>query len=543
MGVGAVVRDSSPPPLIPSPFASSPRTLPAVTIDPTGSVYSTEILKQQLADELKLPLRDLRIVDPSFPNQIQATFIARPNVILFTLENIKVVVKHNEALVFNPLLAEVREFVPALQLQIQQAYRDSSIGGSRLDAPTSMRFEHVVIEAALNVVCNNLFTRLRALSPAIQSALAGLRAESRGLDIIQTQVDELLPLKNKLDELRKRVREIDRAVKDLLDTDEDMALMYLSTPTPQDPIETPHDSIGTSNDPIGTLKDPTGADAASPDHVSSGAFTGIDRSDDEPTPYKRPQSTMSLEMMLENYLNEVGWIASEVDEVLDTIINTEENVVLQLDLLRNRILKFELSLSISSFIVTSGALVTGLFGGSLHSSTHHHLSPPHIIIYHLLTSSSITSSHHHLSPTHIIIYHLLTSSSITIYTSSSITSYTSSSITSYSSPSITSYSSPSITSSHHHLSPPHIIYHLLHIIIYHLLHITIYHHLHIIIYHLLHIIIYHLYTSSSITSYSSPSITSSHHHLSPPHIIYHLLHIIIYHLLHIIIYHPYPLVY
>jgi hypothetical protein len=40
------------------------------------------------------------------------------------------------------------------------------------------------------MMCNNLFQRLRALSPAIKSALAGLRAESRGLDIIQTQVDD-----------------------------------------------------------------------------------------------------------------------------------------------------------------------------------------------------------------------------------------------------------------------------------------------------------------------------------------------------------------
>lgn len=36
-----------------------------------------------------------------------------------------------------------------------------------------------------------------------------------------------------------------------------------------------------------------------------------------------------------------------------------ENVVLQIDLLRNRILKFELILSISSFVVTCGALVSG----------------------------------------------------------------------------------------------------------------------------------------------------------------------------------------
>ena len=75
--------------------------------------------------------------------------------------------------------------------------------------------------------------------------------------------------------------------------------------------------------------------------------------------------TMNLEMLFENYLNEVEWIASEVEEVIDEITNTEENVVLQLDLLRNRILRFELSLSMSSYVVTCGALITGLFGMNL----------------------------------------------------------------------------------------------------------------------------------------------------------------------------------
>eukprot|EP00601_Ochromonadales_sp_CCMP2298_P008546 CAMPEP_0173203544 /NCGR_PEP_ID=MMETSP1141-20130122/19582_1 /TAXON_ID=483371 /ORGANISM="non described non described, Strain CCMP2298" /LENGTH=151 /DNA_ID=CAMNT_0014129021 /DNA_START=106 /DNA_END=558 /DNA_ORIENTATION=+ len=110
-----VIRDA---PVIPSPYSSNQRSLPAVKVDPKGTVYTTEILKQQLANELNLPLRDLRIVDPSFPSQIQATFTARPNAILFTLENIKVVVKHNEALVFSPFQSEVREFIPALQQQI-----------------------------------------------------------------------------------------------------------------------------------------------------------------------------------------------------------------------------------------------------------------------------------------------------------------------------------------------------------------------------------------------------------------------------------------
>lgn len=93
-----------------------------------------------------------------------------------------------------------------------------------------IRFEHIIMEAALNVVCTNLFKRVRALSPAVASTLKALQAESRGLqDVLTTQVDELLPLKNKLDELRKRVKEIKRAMTDVLNNDEDMAMMYLES--------------------------------------------------------------------------------------------------------------------------------------------------------------------------------------------------------------------------------------------------------------------------------------------------------------------------
>ena len=59
------------------------------------------------------------------------------------------------------------------------------------------------------------------------------------------------------------------------------------------------------------------------------------------------------------------WIASQIDECRDKITNTEENVILRIDLINNRILRFELFLSISSFVVTCGALITGLFGMNL----------------------------------------------------------------------------------------------------------------------------------------------------------------------------------
>jgi superfamily I DNA and RNA helicase len=68
---------------------------------------------------------------------------------------------------------------------------------------------------------------------------------------------------------------------------------------------------------------------------------------------------MDLEMLFENYLNEVEWISAEIEEIVDEVTNTEENVVLLLDLLRNRILRFELVLSVATFVITCGALITG----------------------------------------------------------------------------------------------------------------------------------------------------------------------------------------
>ena len=169
--------------------------------------------------------------------------------------------------------------------------------------------------------------------------LKGLRAESRGLDVVQTQVDELLPLKNNIDELRKRVKEIRRAITDILNNDEDMAMMYISQGVEIVP-RSPSDDAAEYFD----------ENSASQAMVSK---TSV------------PVDTMSLEMLFETYLNEIEWISADVEEIIDEITNTEENVVLQLDLLRNRILRFELTLSIASFVITCGALITGLFGMNL----------------------------------------------------------------------------------------------------------------------------------------------------------------------------------
>jgi hypothetical protein len=280
-------------------------------------------------------------------------------------------------------------------------------------------------------------------------------------------VDGLLPLKNQLDQLRKRAKEVERAIKEVLDNDADMALMYLGDAHCSDEGGTD----GVADRVLGSSRATTGPPAAAPDssaeegtaplhdgwehpsceqhlpqsterttteHSPSSAADGSDRptqqqsashgfrrqrswyrpsSHLEPPPgttfaghrraqqHRPPQNpqhsadgrvasqtnsqrssecsggavvagaqdaTRSLEILLENYLNEIGWIGSEIDEHLDKIINTEENAALQIDLLRNRILRFELALSMSSFVVACAALVTGMFGMNLLSHVEHH---------------------------------------------------------------------------------------------------------------------------------------------------------------------------
>lgn len=84
-------------------------------------------------------------------------------------------------------------------------------------------------------------------------------------------------------------------------------------------------------------------------------------------------------MMFENYLMQLEWADTEIREVQHAIRNTEDTVEIQLDLLRNRILRFELVLNIVTSVVSFGCLVTGLFGMNLLSGVEAHPSAFYLV--------------------------------------------------------------------------------------------------------------------------------------------------------------------
>ena len=159
------------------------------------------------------------------------------------------------------------------------------------------------------------------------------------------------------------MKEIKRAITDILSNDDDMRQMHLLDVSNDDNVIIDNNDDKNIDDDNDNNNDDNTKKSIKKRNICRNEDSAVD--------------TMNLEMLFENYLNEIEWIASEVEEVIDEITNTEENVVLQLDLLRNRILRFELSLSMSSYVVTCGALITGLFGMNLIS----HLETDRRIFY------------------------------------------------------------------------------------------------------------------------------------------------------------------
>ena len=71
---------------------------------------------------------------------------------------------------------------------------------------------------------------------------------------------------------------------------------------------------------------------------------------------------------------QIEWVDSEIKGFQNAIRNTEDTVEIQLDLLRNRILRFELVLSIISAVLGFGAVITGALGMNLLSGYEEHPS-------------------------------------------------------------------------------------------------------------------------------------------------------------------------
>ncbi|CAN8073944.1 unnamed protein product [Agarophyton chilense] len=263
----------------------------------------TFIQKADAAQELGLMVRDLRVVDPSFRSQAPA-ILPRQSAIIIHLAHIRIIVLPDRVLAFDPTNPAVEYFLPKLQ--------------RKLDAPTHpMPFEFRAIEAVLVEIVSTFNATIATLIPSLDLVLDTLSTtQDFGGGTVQNCMDRLLPLENALNEFSSKVSQTRAALNEVLVSDEDMSLMYLST------------------------------------YKETGVRRRIDQHDE-------------VEMMLENYMKQIDTVYSEVMSAQQAIKATENATQIRLDAMRNRVLRLDIFLNLGAVSVGVGGLVAGLFGMNL----------------------------------------------------------------------------------------------------------------------------------------------------------------------------------
>ena len=191
----------------------------------------------------------------------------------------------------------------------------------------NMPFELQSVDAVLQTVTAMLVVDARKVHHRSTFAMRELRGDSPGQKRSGPgeHAQERLRLhKDEVNMMESRVQGFVRAMNDLLDDDEDMTLMNLSR----------------------LLTHPERFLQPVPEEV-------LHEESDEP------------ELILEVYLQQALSIVNELDLLKGQIITTEEQISMQLDAIRNRLLFINTLLSVASLCVSIGSFVGSIFGMNL----------------------------------------------------------------------------------------------------------------------------------------------------------------------------------
>eukprot|EP00741_Cyanophora_paradoxa_P021703 tig00000241_g20949.t1 len=279
-----------------------------------GSVAeSHSIPKVAAALAIGVVPRDLRSVDPSIRSRM-AAILAREGAIIINLGIVRAIIRSRCVYLFGCEEEGVKEYTAQLREFIVQTSGSSA----------AMPFEFRVLEDIVSHAVRGLEARGEALGAEAGQILGELEAALRvqGLESILPKLEELLPLRRKLADHEHEVREVEKAIRQILESDEDMALMYL---------------------------------------------TDNERRGGRPT-----EQHQALELMLEVYYSQVEEVMNDAQNLITQLGNMEEIISIHLSAVRNRIMRLELVMTGMTASVSTGALFAGVFGMNLASGFEAH---------------------------------------------------------------------------------------------------------------------------------------------------------------------------
>lgn len=280
-------------------------------------VVSGDFLKAALCAEHGLEVRDLRKIDSRVPNVVP-TILARRGAFLVNMLHIRALVKHNTVLLFDGYGSSNSQLHNAFVLDLEHNLRTTT-QNNESPSPSiygELPYEFRALESILASVLEALHIELEGVRQLVLELLVMLDQQ-----IDRDKLRTLLACRRKVGDLLSHARGVKGAVAEVLESDEDMALMHLS-------------------------------DAAQ----------GHPR-----TPESLAWQYDALELMLESFDKQLEEVISYTDQMQDTIGSSQEIVELLLDSNRNQLLAMELRTSMLTMGATAATLIAACFGMNLTS--------------------------------------------------------------------------------------------------------------------------------------------------------------------------------
>ncbi|KAJ4479372.1 Mg2+ transporter protein cora-like protein [Lentinula aciculospora] len=308
--------------------------LRCTVLDAEGNVktISGQFKKSDLSVEHQLNPRDLRKIDSRVPNLVP-TILVRKQAILVNILHIRALIKADTVVLFDTYGSadsrlhsvylyhlEVTSFVDFYCFLAENVFQHNlKLKGGGLP------YEFRALESTLLSV----LSALEAEMVFIRTLVGGLLAELED-DIDHDRFKRLLHYSRRLASFHNRAKLVGEAIDEVLTQDEDLSAMYLTDKR-----------NGVEHNPL--------------DHEE-------------------------LELLLESFSKQVEEIVNEVENLEANVQSTQEIVELILDSNRNALLALDLQVSIATFGVGTGALITGLLGMNACFLTNHFESHPYAFL-------------------------------------------------------------------------------------------------------------------------------------------------------------------
>lgn len=259
-------------------------------------------------DVQRVHIRDIRKLDDAFSVSNEPYMTIRKQAILMNADPIRAIIMRNVCLVFVPDGAD-----SLLQI-LKESFGELLI---RQHSDSTSPYEFQALEAVLVTLTRFFQIDLQSSLPLITANLDRL-AHGK---ISAQQLETLRGFKNSMHELESQLNGIRRMLMEILDSEEDLHLLYLSKL-----------------------------------HAQPSLLSNLFSFDSE-----------EAEVLLENYLQDIYTIRSKVTLTQLRIQNTESLVMLKLDTMRNYLLGVDLMFSLIAISLAVGTFVTGAFGMNLTS--------------------------------------------------------------------------------------------------------------------------------------------------------------------------------